>query len=233
MSKPGVICPGLFAGLVNDKPAWHGDYHTNYNVEQNFWGCLAANHVELMEPYERLINEYLPRAQWIARQMYDCGGAVFATYVRVRAAASRAVPQSKRPPIHPSRLGHDAGAGQFCRPAALVVVQVSARSGTFSRNVVYPALREVALFDLDFMDTCERDKAGKVILGPTISPEHWGWTDKFKRNRNSTFDIAMFQFTFRALIEATEILARDKELADRCRALRETTARLPGQYDIA
>ncbi|HBO44435.1 MAG TPA: hypothetical protein DD670_10980, partial [Planctomycetaceae bacterium] len=224
VSKPGVICPGLFAGLVDDKPAWHGDYHTNYNVQQNFWGCLAANHVELMEPYERLINEYLPRGKWLARQMYDCGGAQYSLTMF-----------SYEPP-YPERCRSRNGR-QFIHH----VWSMTLGLGSFAvqplwwsykyqpdrerlEKWVYPPLREAALFGLDFMDTCDRDKGGKVVLGPTISPEHWGWTDGFKRNRNCTFDIAVFRFTFQAFLEATEILDRDHDLARRCR---EYLKRLP------
>ena len=71
VSKPGVQSVGLFAGLMNDTPAWHGDYHTNYNIQQTFWTALSANHPELCEPYDRLIFEYLPRAQWLAQNIYS------------------------------------------------------------------------------------------------------------------------------------------------------------------
>ena len=77
ISKPGVQCPGLFASLINSRPGWHGDYHTNYNLQQVFWGAYASNHTDLVEPYDRLIQRYMPRARWLAKQVYDMDGAYF------------------------------------------------------------------------------------------------------------------------------------------------------------
>jgi hypothetical protein len=85
---------------------------------------------------------------------------------------------------------------------------------------VYPILRETSLFFLDFMSKCKKDTNGKVILGPSYSPEHGPFgTD------NNPFDIAFTTSLLEAFIEASSILGRDAELADRCRkAIREMPA---------
>ena len=36
VSKPGVEAVGLYAGLTNDNPPWHGGHTLNYNSEQTF-----------------------------------------------------------------------------------------------------------------------------------------------------------------------------------------------------
>ena len=77
VSKPGVTAVGLFAGLVDNAAAWHGSYTMNYNAEQTFFSSFNANHLELAEPYTRLILEYMPRARYVAREVYDCDGACF------------------------------------------------------------------------------------------------------------------------------------------------------------
>ncbi|HID06496.1 MAG TPA: hypothetical protein EYP10_05040, partial [Armatimonadetes bacterium] len=77
VTKPGVVSPGLFASLIDEHPAWHGDYHTNYNIQQTFWSCFITNHTDLLEPYERLVMNYLPRARWLARRIFNCNGAYF------------------------------------------------------------------------------------------------------------------------------------------------------------
>jgi F-type H+-transporting ATPase subunit gamma len=58
----------------------------------------------------------------------------------------------------------------------------------------------------EFMDQCASmkstdggDSRDVVILAPSVSPEHWGWSKDFRRNRNGTFDIAMYRYTFRQL----------------------------------
>jgi hypothetical protein len=82
----------------------------------------------------------------------------------------------------------------------------------------YPVLREVALFYADFMDQCRTNTAGKVILAPSVSPEHWGWTPNMERNRNVASDLAFVRFTLLAAAQAADILGRDADLAARFRA---------------
>ena len=114
VSKPGAIAPGLYASLIGVNPAWHGDYHTNYNIQQTFWGAYAANHCELAEPYDRLIREYLPRAQWLCRQVFSLPGAY---YPHVLFAYEPPDPAACRSPLGRQyihhvwgfTLGHDGG----------------------------------------------------------------------------------------------------------------------------
>ncbi|NQT17072.1 MAG: hypothetical protein HQ582_30220, partial [Planctomycetes bacterium] len=86
-------------------------------------------------------------------------------------------------------------------------------SREFLEETAYPAVRDVALFYAEFVDQCEGD--GVVVLAPSVSPEHWGWTKDFLRNRNCTFDIAMARYTFEAAVEGAETLGRDADLVAR------------------
>ncbi|MBM4086404.1 MAG: hypothetical protein FJ272_16585, partial [Planctomycetes bacterium] len=189
VSKPGVICPGLFAGLINDTPAWHGDYHTNYNIQQTFWACYAANHPELAEPYDRLIREYLPRAQWLAQQVFSTRGAY---YPHVLFAYEPPNPATCKNRIGRQYIHHTWGmtlgvAGFTVQPLWWRYKYAPDRK--LLEETAYPAVREVALFYAEFIEQCEG--AEKAVLAPTVSPEHWGWTPKLARNRNCAFDIAL------------------------------------------
>lgn len=75
--RSGKMAPGLYLpSTVPDYTFWHGDYHTNYNIQQPFWGMAAANHPELMKPYfELMIEWFLPLGRMIARKYYHCRGA--------------------------------------------------------------------------------------------------------------------------------------------------------------
>lgn len=84
-------------------------------------------------------------------------------------------------------------------------------------KIAYPAIRDVAIFYADFIDQCEVDDSGKIVLAPSVSPEHWGWMPKFERNRNCAFDIAMVRYTLQAAIEGARQLGRDANLIERFR----------------
>ena len=221
VSKPGVIAPGLFAGLINDTPAWHGDYHTNYNIQQTFWSALATNHADLTEPYDRLVREYLPRARWLARKVFDLDGAY---YPHVLFAYEPPDPERCRSPGGRQYLHHVWG---FTLGVAGFSVQPVwwhykyAPSRPLLEQTAYPVVRDVALFYAGFVEQCEH-----AVLAPSVSPEHWGWTENFQRNRDCTFDIALVRYLLEAAIEGAATLGCDAPLVERWkRALR----RLP-QY---
>ncbi len=217
VAAPGAACVGLYAGLVNDRPAWHGSHTTNYNAEQTFWTPFPTNHPELTDPYVDLITEYLPRARWLCRQLYDCEGAYFPHNIFCHE------------PPEPTKCRSRLGRQQFYVSWSYTI----GVSGFTVQNLwwrykyqpdraylakfAYPAVRDVAVFYANFIDQCERADDGKVILAPSVSPEHWGWTRKFLRNRNCTFDIAMVRYTLRAAIEGATTLGTDVKLVERFR----------------
>ena len=216
VSRPGAVAPGLFASLVNDTPAWHGDYHTNYNIQQTFWAAYAANHPELAEPYDALIVSYFARARWLARTIFDCGGAYYPHVL----FAYEPPPDQCTGPTRRQYIHHVWGftlgvAGFTVQPLWWHYKYEPDRA--FLEKVAYPAVRDVATFYAEFLDGCERGAGGKAVLAPSVSPEHWGWTPGFERNRNCAFDIAMARYLLEAAIEGATTLGRDAELVARWR----------------
>jgi hypothetical protein len=79
-------------------------------------------------------------------------------------------------------------------------------------EMIYPVLREVALFYCSFAEKCPRDALGKAKFGPSYSPEHGGFGVA-----NVPFDIAYARFTLNAAIAAAGELGRDSETSVRFR----------------
>jgi len=223
VSKAGVVAPGLFASLINDSPAWHGDYHTNYNIQQTFWSAYNTNHPSLAEPYDRLIAGYFPRARWLAKQVFGCGGAYYPHVLfAYEPPPERCAGPTRRQYIH-HVWGFTLGvAGFTVQPVWWHYKYEPSRE--FLESVAYPAVRDVAIFYADFIATCDQGKDGKVVLAPSVSPEHWGWTPKFARNRNCAFDIALARYTMEAAIEGATTLGRDAPVVER---LRQAIGKLP------
>ncbi|MFZ4396845.1 MAG: glycosyl hydrolase family 95 catalytic domain-containing protein [Kiritimatiellia bacterium] len=68
-SRAGKVAPGLWGNwITTDGPAWHGDFHLNYNFQAPFYGVYAANHAELSLPFYQAINEFVPRGRKIAEK---------------------------------------------------------------------------------------------------------------------------------------------------------------------
>lgn len=220
IAKAGVKPVGLYAGLFNDFPAWHGDFHLNYNAQQTYWGWYGCNHAELSQPYEWLIKTYLPRAQWIARQTYGCGGAHFAHTVFMYEPPNPAACKSKNGRQmafipYTYTLGDT---GWAVQNHWLHYKHYPDRA--FLEQEAYPLVKAAAEFYADFAAKCQTNPAtGKVLLGPTYSPEHWNLG-----RDDGTCDIAFARMALKAAVEGAEVLGVD---APRVVRWRQTLERLP------
>jgi len=213
VSKKGVQAAGLFAGLVNDTPAWHGDYHTNYNLQQTFWSAYSSNHCELAEPYDRLMADYLPRAKWLCKQVYSMEGAF---YPHVIFAYEPSDPAACKNPNGRQYIHHTWGMTVGVNGFSVQPLWWRYKYDPDPKRlekIVYPAIRATALFYVEFIEDCEGEAT--VRFGPSVSPEHWGWTKHLDRNYNCTFDIALARYTLNAAIEAARILKCDEALSKR------------------
>lgn len=74
-NRADVDPPGLFfPSTVHDYSLWHGDYHTNYNIQSPYFGDYTANHIELGESYFNAMEYFLQIGRKIARDYYDSRG---------------------------------------------------------------------------------------------------------------------------------------------------------------
>ena len=78
VSQPGGRFPvGLMPPLATDATPWHADFHFNYNSWQPFWSVISINHPELADPWISYVHGLLPRAQWQAKEVFDCEGVFY------------------------------------------------------------------------------------------------------------------------------------------------------------
>jgi len=63
-SRPGTL-PANLQGLWNNsnKPPWHSDYHTNINIQMNYWGADSANLSDCFTPLSDWMMKSLPVAE--------------------------------------------------------------------------------------------------------------------------------------------------------------------------
>ncbi len=70
-SRPGTL-PANLQGVWNDSnnPAWHSDYHTNINVQMNYWGADPANLGDCFLPFSDWMTTALPIATEVTRATF-------------------------------------------------------------------------------------------------------------------------------------------------------------------
>ena len=80
-SRPGTMAANL-QGLWNNSnnPAWHADYHTNINIQMNYWGADSANLSECFLPYSDWMLRAMPIATEVTRASFpDSKGFAYQT----------------------------------------------------------------------------------------------------------------------------------------------------------
>ena len=227
-SRPHATAPGLFGNWIwNDYSVFHGNYTLDYNFEQTFWPAFITNHAELAEPYLDRISEILPRARRNAHAAF--GDEVVGAFFTFNDY-----------PIH-----HDEAlfTCTFYEPWMEISAWVAQHfwrhwqyvgDRQFLEERAYPVLAEVASFYEWFLKRSQREdcspyvpRDGRLHIFPTISPEHWGITPKFERNRDSASAIGFFRYHLLAAADAAEILERDREEAARWRKAAHQLAEYP------
>jgi hypothetical protein len=221
--KPGAAPVALMPPLASDATPWHADYHHNYNAWQAFWPLPAANHPELADPWISYIDEMLPRFQWLARQRYDLEGAVFPISSFLHEPDPTQCTSNNNRQVGMNPWGMTIGMGGMS-VQSMWQKHLCEPDPEYLREKIYPTLREVAKFYVGYMEKCKRDSQGSVVLGPSYSPEHGPMGIN-----NCPFDIGYVRYTFNALIQASEELGVDQDLAAQCRTYKD----LMGDYPTA
>ena len=159
-SRPGDL-PAHLQGLWVEgvQTPWNCDYHTNINVQMNYWPAEVGNLAECHEPLATLIESLRKPGARTARVHYGARGWVVHTITNVWGYTS--------PGEHPSWGQFPAAAGWLCRH----LWERYAFSG--DRRLLeraWPTMRDAARFYLDFLTPDPR--TGYLVTAPSNSPEN-------------------------------------------------------------
>ena len=211
VSKSGAAPVALMPPLATDATPWHADFHYNYNSWQAFWPLPTTNHADLADPWIDYVYDMLPRLKFLAKVTYDCEGMCcpISSFLHEPDPAVCQSNNKRQLSFNPYGLTigmtgmtvQNAWQKHLCDPDPV-----------YLKAKIYPIVREGALFYLSFMEKCRKDASGKILLGPSYSPEHgsFGIFD-------CPFDIGYVHYTFDALIEAATELNTDADLVSKCR----------------
>lgn len=160
-SRPGSL-PANLQGVWNNSttPPWSADYHTNINLQMNYWPAQAAGLAETTAPYDRFVEALIAPGRRTAREMFDSRGWVV---------------HNETNPYGFTGVHDWATAFWFPEAAAWLTAQLYENyrfngSTRYLRTTAYPALKGAAEFWLDNLRTDPRD--GTLVVTPSYSPEH-------------------------------------------------------------
>ena len=207
-SRPGGL-PANLQGLWADtiQTPWNGDYHTNINVQMNYWPAEVTNLAECHLPLFSLIESLRAPGRRTAKIHYNARGWVVHTITNVWGFTS--------PGEHPSW-------GQFPAAAAWLCQHIWEHYA-FSRDKrflarEYPAMKEAAEFYLDFLTP--EPKHGWLVTAPSNSPENSFRTPDGQVASvcyGPTMDLEIIHDLFTHCIQAEDVLGVDREFQKRLR----------------
>jgi len=72
---PGIL-PANLQGVWNEhfNAPWNSDYHTNINLQMNYWPAEVCNLSEMVDPLVTLVDKWRVPGRVTAREMYGCDG---------------------------------------------------------------------------------------------------------------------------------------------------------------
>ncbi len=224
MPLPSLRRPGGFYGdialcsvdstkfAVQDAAMWHADFHLN---EIRAEGMLTLGQFEEVLPYCDMIHTLLPQARDNAREVYGLPGAMYPLAhfpLRCRGIAHTNLTWEQDIGLN----------GLVSKPLWLYFRHTG--DEIFLKTLAYPVLRECARFCAAYLSEGED---GRLHAIPTVSPEHWGLTPRFERNKDCASALALIRYLLRAAAAAARILNLDAGESDAWQKASERLAPYP------
>ncbi|MBJ6361787.1 glycoside hydrolase family 95-like protein [Paenibacillus sp. GCM10012307] len=208
-SRNKKFAPGLFGNwITTDTPAWAGDYHLNYNYQAPWWGVYSSNHVELSEPYDTPLIEYMSNGRRYADEYLGRKGLYYDVGIGPKGLPTALC-------TTPYENGH-MFLGQKSNTALSTVNMLMRFYYTYDleyAGFVYPFLTEVADFWEDYLTFEEgryviyRDSIHEVgTYTESHSDDNW---DRGMEDMNPILSLALIRLLFKGLLEISEHLNLD------------------------
>lgn len=159
-SREGSL-PANLQGIWSNKiqTPWNGDYHTNINLQMNYWPADVANMGECFGPMTDLIQSLVKPGEVTAAVQYNASGWCSEVITNVWGFTA---------PGEGTNWGmYVAGGGWLCRH--LWDHYAFTMDKDYLKKV-YPTMLKAAQFYLDWLVI--NPESGKLVSGPSTSPEN-------------------------------------------------------------
>ncbi len=173
-SRPGTMpanLQGIWANQI--QTPWNGDYHTDVNVQMNYWLAEVANLGEMHLPLFDLMESLQKPGAKTAKVHYDAKGWVVHPVTNVWGFTS---------PGEKSDWGMHVGAGAWLTTHIMEHYDFTLDKDFLKKE--FPVLKGATEFYMDWL--IPDPITGKLISGPTVSPEN-----RFKALDGSVSKICM------------------------------------------
>lgn len=217
-TRPGSLPPNL-QGLWADGTStpWNGDYHTNINIQMNYWPMEQVGLPEFVQPLMSMMERLVPSGQESAKCFYGSEAEGWVLHMMTN------VWNYTAPGEHPSWGATNTGGAWLC--AHLWDHYRYTLDKDFLKRA-YPIMRGAARF---FLSTLVEEPVHQwLVTAPSSSPENAFFCGKDSTATSicmgPTMDVQLLGELFSSTSAAAGILGIDKELSD---SLAAATKRFP------
>ena len=190
--------PANLQGLWNWslKPPWRSDYHTDVNVQMNYWMVDEANLSECFPPYARWLNSIREVRKAATQEAFHTPGWTMRAENGIFGGSTWEWVQSGSAWCMQNIWDHYAFTGDQ----------------EYLRTLAYPMMKEVCEFWLDRLKALPD---GTLVAPDGYSPEHGPREDGVSHDQQFVWDL------FNNTIEAAEALGTDQAFRDSLAAKRD------------
>lgn len=203
------FAPGLYGNYsTTDTPNWHGDLHLNYNYQAPFYALTSSNHPELMDCYDKSVEEFVPIAEKFAHDLLGCRGVYFPVGIGPFGLKTSHMPYS---------IEHEEGfLGQKSNGNYTAVDMIMRWKGTmdedYAADHLYPFLLKLADFWEDYLSF---EDGRYVIYNDCIHEEPYYSGRNFKPEHYNDFnpilELGFIRMLFSTIIAVSETLGVDED----------------------
>ena len=203
-SRPGTL-PANLQGLWNDSnnPPWHSDYHSNINIQMNYWPAEPANLSDCHAAFIDLIASQIPvwrKATAAEKEFQTATGPARGWAVRTSYNIFGGLGW---------KWDKTANAW-YCQH--LWEHYAFGGDKAYLRDVAYPIMKEVCGFWQDQLKTLPD---GRLVVPHAWSPEHGPDEDGVSYSQEIVWDL------FDNTVAAADVLGADRAFRDALAALRD------------
>jgi alpha-L-fucosidase 2 len=215
-SRRPAVLPANLQGIWNKdfEAAWDSDFHTNINLQMNYWPAEVANLPETVAPLADFLRRLAGPGRVTAREMYGARGWTL----------HHLTDPFGRTGVADGVWGISPLAGPWMALTLWDHYEFTADE-RFLRETAYPLLQGAAEFVADFLVPAPD---GRLVTAPSHSPENAYVDPRTGKpamlTYGATIDFEIIQALFARVIRASEILGADRDFAAH---LAEIQKRLP------
>ena len=206
-SGGNAVLPAQLQGIWADEfmPAWGSDYHTNINLQMNYWIAGVGHMHHTVKPLVHFMKMLSRFGQKTAREMYHTDGWVIHHTTDIYG----------RTGVHDSsQCGFFPMAGPWMCMNLWDQYEYT-QDRDYLENTLYPILKGACQFLKGYL---VEDRQGRLVTNPSNSPENrFYYMDKDGQKKSSMFtygatiDFEIIYAVFNRMIYAARLLGVDEE----------------------